>query len=318
MTTLRTGIIVLVPLLLLLLLAACASPQVPAFVPSPSIGSPTTMPAPGLTLTDDAGRQVTVKALAKRIVSLAPSNSEMVYAIGQGDLLVGDTEYCDYPPEAKSKPKVGSFSKIDLERVVGLEPDLVLATDIHTKSIVPELVKRGLTVVVLAPQNVVKILDEITLLGKLTGATDAAAKLNASLKTRLDQVTAKAAQAKSKPRVFFELSKDLYTAGPSSFLDDLITRAGGINIAADAKGAYPQLTLEALVQKDPEVILLGDHPMGGSPEEVRSRPGWATISAVKTGRVIPILDQNVVNRAGPRAVDGLEVIAKALYPDLFK
>ncbi len=306
--------------LFLIAVSACAAPQ--AQVPqasrtlAPGLAATLASPAAALSLIDDAGRQVVLKASPKRIVSLAPSNTEIIYAIGDGDLLVGDTDYCDYPPEAKDKTKVGGFSKIDLERVVGLEPDLVLATDIHVKAIVPELEKRGITVVVIAPQSVDKILDKIALLGRLTGATPAAEKLVALLQARLDKVAVKTAQARSKPRVFYEVSKDLYTAGPGSFIDDLITRAGGINIASDAHGTYPQLTLESLVQKDPEVILLGDHPVGGTPDQVRARPGWSNISAVKSGRIVPIVDANLVNRAGPRAVDGLEEIARDLYPEL--
>ncbi|MEW5720955.1 MAG: helical backbone metal receptor, partial [Chloroflexota bacterium] len=137
-------------------LIACA----PASTPTPT----------AQTITDDVGRAVTLKGAPTRIVSLAPSNTEVLYALGLGDRVVGVTQYCDYPPEAKQKPNIGGFSKIDLERVVGLNPDLVLATNIHNKTVVPELEKRGLTVVVVEPKNVDDVLAKITFVGKITGA----------------------------------------------------------------------------------------------------------------------------------------------------
>ena len=309
MFTQRISVALFVLTIILTVLTACAS------VPTTAL---TAAPAAFITVTDDAGRQVTLKNLPARIVSLAPSNTEVVYALGLGDALVGDTEYCDYPPEAKSKPKIGGFANIDLEKVVGLNPDLVLATDIHAKTIVPELEKRGITVVVIEPQNVDDVLAKITFVGKLTGASENAAKLTAQLKSRIDAVTAKVATAKFKPRVFYEIDKSLYTPGPGSFIDDMLTKAGGVNIAADAKGSYAQLSPEAIIAQDPQVVLLGDMNFGESPESVKARPGWSNISAVKAGRIVPIPDENVIARPGPRIVEGLEMLARALYPELFK
>ncbi|MBI4787757.1 MAG: ABC transporter substrate-binding protein [Chloroflexi bacterium] len=294
---------------------ATAVPPTSAPTAAPVVPTPAAFP---LTITDDAGRQVTIKAAPKRIVSLAPSNTEVVYALGQGALVVGVTEYCDYPPEAKQKPKVGGFSKIDLEKVVGLTPDLILATNIHVKSIVPELEKRGLVVVVVEPKNVDDVVNKITIVGKLSGATEPAAKLAAQLKSRVDAVTAQVAKAKSKPRVFYEIDKTLFTPGPGSFIDDMIVKAGGVNIAADAKGAYAQLTPEVIIARDPEIIFLGDMLFGESPDSVKARPGWANLTAVKAGRIVPLIDENLFSRPGPRTVDGLEWLARALHPDLFK
>lgn len=307
--------IVLAILVSLLACAPTPTPVPPTATPVPPTPTPAAFP---LTLTDDAGRTVTLKAAPQRVISLAPSNTETVYALGKGALLVGVTEYCDYPADAKSKPKIGGFTKIDLEKVVGLTPDLVLATNIHTKSIVPELEKRGLTVFVIEPQNVDEVLSKLVTFGKLLGATNEATQLTAQLKSRMDAVTSKVTTAKTKPRVFYEIDKTLFTAGPGSFIDDLLVKAGGVNIAADAKGAYPQLTVEAVIAKDPEVILLGDMLFGESPESVKARPGWATITAVKNNRIIPIPDENLITRPGPRIIDGLEIVARALHPDLFK
>ncbi len=294
-------------------IAACAPAPTPTSVP------PTPAPAAfPLTLTDDANRSVTLKAAPQRIVSLAPSNTETVYALRKGALVVGVTEYCDYPAEAKEKPKIGGFTKIDLEKVVGLTPDLVLATNIHAKSIVPELEKRGLTVFVIEPKNVDEVLSKLVTFGKLLGATDEANRLSAQLKSRMDSITSKVATAKTKPRVFYEIDKTLYTPGPGSFVDDLLTKAGGMNIASDAKSAYAQLSSEVIIARDPEVILLGDMLFGETPETLKARPGWANITAVKTNRIIPVPDENLVARPGPRIIDGLEMVARALYPDLFK
>ena len=280
--------------------------------------TPTAAPAASITITDDVGRQVTLKGVPARIVSLAPSNTEVVYALGLGSRVVGVTEYCNYPPEAKERPKVGGFAIIDLEKVVGLNPDLVLATNIHAKTVVPELEKRGITVVVVEPKNVDDVLTKIAFVGKLTGTSENSAELTTQMKTRIEGIAAKTATTKIKPRVFYEIDKSLYTPGPGSFIDDMIVKAGGTNIAADAKGSYVQLNAEAIVAKDPQVILLGDMNFGETPESVKVRPGWANISAVKTGRIVPITDEDVIARPGPRIVEGLELIARALYPELFK
>jgi len=309
MSTRRISGALIALMMILTVLTACASRPTTA---------PTAASAASITVTDDAGRAVTLKSLPTRIVSLAPSNTEVVYALGLGDLLVGDTEYCDYPPEAKSKTKIGGFANIDLEKVVGLNPDLVLATNIHAKTVVPELEKRGITVVVVEPKNVDDVLAKITFVGKLTGASENAAKLTAQLKSRIDAVTTKVAMAKTKPRVFYEIDKSLYTPGPGSFINDMIVKAGGANIAADAKGSYAQLSPEAIVARDPQVVLLGDMNFGESPESVKARPGWSNISAVKSGRIVPIPDENVIARPGPRIIEGLEMLARALYPELFK
>lgn len=293
-------------------LAGCATPTsvTPTVAPS-SAAFP-------FTLADDAGRPVTMKVAPKRIVSLAPSNTETIYALGRGDQLVGDTEYCDYPPEAKTKPHIGGFSKIDLEKVVGLDPDLVLATNIHAKSVVPELEKRGLTVFVIDPKNMGEVISKLTTFGRLLGANDEASKLAAQLQSRVDAVAARVAAAKTKPRVFYEIDQTLYTPGPGSFIDDMLIKAGGANIAANAKGNFTQLSVETIIAQDPEVIFLGDMNFGETPDKLRARAGWSNISAVKSGRIIPLTNEDVISRPGPRIVEGFEILARGLHPDLFK
>jgi len=343
-------IIFLLGIFCALALSACATATPVAPPPAPTAAPAAAFP---LTITDDAGRTVTIKAEPKRVVSLAPSNTETIYALGKGATVVGVTQYCNYPPEAKEKPQVGGFAKIDLEKVVGLSPDLVLATNLHAKSVVPELEKRGLVVVVVEPKNVSEVvtkmatfgkllgasaaatqlsaqmqsrIDAVTsqvvtkmaTFGKLLGASAAATQLSAQMQSRIDAVTSQVATAKTKPRVFYEIDASLYTPGPGSFIDDLLSKAGGANIAADAKGAYVQLSAEVILAKDPEVILLGDMLFGETPEKLKARAGWSNLTAVKTNRVVPIANEDVVARPGPRIVEGLELVARALYPDLFK
>lgn len=285
-------------------------------VPPPTpVSEPAAFP---LTITDDLGKEVSIEAEPQRIVSMAPSHTQILYALGLGDKVVGVTEYCSYPPEAQEKPKVGGFSNIDLEQVVGLDPDLVLGTSIHAQSVRPALVERGLKVVLINPETVDDVLEKIVLVGKVTGREEAATALADELRERIEATMDKAQKAENKPRVYWELSNDLYTAGPGSFIDDLITRAGGINIAADAKEQWPQLNLEALILADPEVIVLADHPYGETAEGIKARPGWADISAVKNDRIVEVLDDDLVSQPGPRVAEALEFVAKALHPELFE
>jgi iron complex transport system substrate-binding protein len=281
---------------------------------APATGVPTAGP---ISVEDGVGNVITLDSEAQRIVSLAPNHTEILYALGLGDRVVGVTEYCNYPPEATAKPKVGDFITIDLEQVVGLEPDLVLATTMHMAETVPALQERGITVFVLDPQSVVAVLESIQKIGQLTGRGDEAEALVADMQARIDAVQQKVQDA-ARPKVFWELGPELFTAGPGSFVDDLITVAGGENVAADADSPWPQLSVEAIVLRDPDVIVLADHNYGQTAEMVKERPGWEDIRAVKEGNIIEITDDDIVSRPGPRLVEGLEFLAKAFHPDLFE
>jgi iron complex transport system substrate-binding protein len=281
------------------------------------VPQPTAAPAASsfpLTFTDDAGRKVTLAKEPRRIISLASSNTEILFALGLGDRVVGVDQYSDYPDAAKEKPKVGSFVQPDMEKILALEPDLVLATEMHLQTVVPELERRGLTTMVVNPKGVMAVLQDIRLVGRTTGRRDEAEKLAGSMETRIASVEART-KGTTPVRTFFELSPDLHTAGPGSFVDDMIRLAGGSNVAAGAGKEWPQLSQEALLLADPEVILLADHGSSGgqSPQSVAARPGWQQVTAVKTGRVFEI-DPDLTNRAGPRVVDGLEMIADRLHP----
>lgn len=282
--------------------------------------APTAEPEPAdtsITVVDSFGNTVTLAAPPERIVSLVPSHTEILYALGLGDQVVGVTEYCNYPPAAAEKPTVGGYSNIDLEQVIGLEPDLVLASSLHLGEIVPALQEHGLVVFVGEPQSVADTLATIRTIGELTGHTDAADALVADMQARIDAVTQTVAGAE-RPTVFWELGAELYTAGPGSFINDLIILAGGENIAADADSPWPQLSVEAIVLGDPDVVVLADHNYGETAEMVAQRPGWDDITAVQEGRIFEITDDDIFSRPGPRVVDALEILAAAFHPDLFE
>lgn len=267
-------------------------------------------------IVDDAGRTVTLVQTPQRIISLAPSNTELLFTLGLEDRVVGVTDYCDYPPAARSKAKVGGFSTVNLEKVVSLAPDLVLAANIHRQTAVPELERRGIPVFILDRKTVDGVIDSLEVVAKLTGRDREGSEATAVLKSRRGEILSRVAVSSPGPRVFYELSPQLQTAGTGTLIDDVIAMAGGRNIAAGASGSYPQLSLEFLVLQDPEIVLLGD--MGSDEmqtvQPILNRPGWHNITAVKTGRVF-VVDPGLTNRPGPRIVEGLEQVARILHPD---
>jgi iron complex transport system substrate-binding protein len=277
--------------------------------------APTTYP---LTITDDAKNSVTFDKAPTRIVSLAPSNTELAYALGLGDKVVGVDDNSNYPADVSKVEKVGGFSGTNLEKIVSLSPDIVLAAGITSKDTLTSLQSRKLKVVIINPLNLAGIVTNLRLLGQIENVPEKAEAAVKTFQDKLDEVSAKIKTASAKPRVFYELDPTLYTVGPGSFIDEIITRAGGQNIVTDASNPYPQLNQEAVISKDPEVILVGDDTGGtDTPEIISARPGWNVISAVKNKRVFAV-SADLVNRPGPRAALGVEEVAKLLYPDLFK
>ena len=327
----RTNRVILpVALGLSLVLGACAPAATPAPTAEPT-AAPTTAPptateepAPTpIVLTDSLGRQVTLAAPAQRIVSLAPSNTEILFAIGAGDQLVGRDEFSDFPPEALEAPSIGSlYPQVNAEAVVELEPDLVLAAGITNPDDVEALAGLGLTVYATSvAANLDDIYHDILAVGTLTGQTDEAETLVADLRARVEAVSARTAGLAERPRVFYEIDAtdpaSPWTAGPGSFIDQLLTLAGGTNVGNVGADLYYQISLEELVNQDPDVIVLGSSTYGGqTPELLAQRAGWENLTAVKN-RAVYTFDDNLVSRPGPRVIDGLEALARLIHPDLF-
>lgn len=271
---------------------------------------------------DGLGRQVTINAVPQRIVSLAPSNTEILFALGLGDKIVGVTEYCNYPEAAKTKPKIGGFSTVDVEKVVSLRPDLILATQIHSKTIIPSLEKLGLTVVALTPSSLTGVLDSITLVGKITGQDKEASELVKDLNARIEAVSDKTGNLSpnQKPRVFYVTWHDpLMTAGKGALSNDVISQAGGQNIASDITGDKT-IDLETVINRDPEIIIASVGMGTGEDQSwqyIKSESRLKNTQALMTGRVYKI-DGDLIHRPGPRVVDALEQIAQFIHPELFK
>jgi len=264
-------------------------------------------------LEDDSGVRVALAAPARRIVSLAPSNTESLFAMGAGELIVGATRFDDFPAEALAIPRVGGFADVDIERVLRLEPDLVLAAGFQS-GVVRRLRNLGLTVFVVEPRDTIEVLARLQIVGRLVGRLEEARVLEGSLRQRVGAVEERVRAIDERPRVFYMLSRDLFTVGPGSFAHDLIERGGGKNIAADATIPYPQMSDEAVIARNPEVIFVGGHESAVDLEELRRRPGWARVSAVASGRVVVLEDTDIMSRPGPRIVDALEIMLRAMHP----
>ncbi|MDI6639460.1 MAG: ABC transporter substrate-binding protein [Methanocellales archaeon] len=275
-----------------------------------------------LTITDDLGRDVAIPKELNRIVSLAPSNTEILFALGLGDKVVGVTEYCNYPPEALQKKKIGGFVTVSIEKVVDLNPDLVLADAHFHRTFVEELEKLGLSVVALRSDDMDEILEDIELIGKITGREEIAQELTANMGNRIKAITDKTKNLTEAqlPKVLFIYELDpLRVSGPGSLAHILIQLAGGHNIAADAKAKSVVYSSELLIERDPDVIIFNKY-MGTiriTVDDLKGQPGWHVISAVKNDRVYGI-DGDIVSRSGPRIVDGLEEMAKYIHPELFE
>lgn len=265
---------------------------------------------------DDLGFVTTVTQKPVRIVSLAPSHTEILFALGVGNRVVGRTDYCNYPAEVSKVPSIGGYSQPSLESVMAVKPDLVLASLGTPKEVVDQLRKMGIPVIAYNPETISDITNLIWEVGKITDTEGTAVVQVQKIKDRVAAVQ-KTVQNAPRPTVFWEIWHDpIYTAGQNTYVNDLINLAGGVNIAADTKG-WPVYNLETLLTRNPDVyIAVQDHGTVG-PGNIPGRPGFSQLKAVKNNRVY-IMDADVVNRPGLRLIDGLEALARFLHPDLFK
>jgi cobalamin transport system substrate-binding protein len=315
-------------LTLLVALAACngsAGSSGPAGSPSlAATVAPTSSPSPAptasfpMTVTDDEGTDVTIVSEPRRIVSLTPATTEILFKIGVGDRIVAKVEdLALYPPEAGSIPDVATFGSVDLEKIVALEPDLVIAGGnfFTPPESIEKLRSLGLPTLVVYAPTVDKVFEDIALTGRAAGRAGAAADLVASMRAEFDQVAA-ATRSVDKPRVFYEIDATGAIYGPAdrSFLAEMISLAGGEPITTGSPDKF-DIPLERLIEADPEVILLGDAAYGVTADQVAARPGWKVTTAVRNGAIKPI-DDIVVTRPGPRITDGLRALLAALHPDL--
>jgi iron complex transport system substrate-binding protein len=322
----------LLPAVLITLIALFAAACNPGAVATPSplptavgatpaaataLPSATAAAAFPVTLTDDEGTEVTIPAEPQKIVSLTPATTEILFAIGGGDRVVGKVEdVANFPPEAADIPVVATFNGVDVEQIVDLEADLVIsAGDGLTQGDAVEQLRRAdVPVLVIYPTTIDGGLAGIRLIGQATGLSETAESLAIGMEQRIDELERLAATAAEQPRLFYEIdtSGGIFTPPADSIYGEMFRLAGSEPIPGNASYS---ISLEDLVAADPEVILLGDAAYGATPEAVAERPGWKGMTAVKEGRIYPI-DDIIVTRPGPRLVEGLEALIRAIHPDL--
>ncbi|HJP88221.1 MAG TPA: ABC transporter substrate-binding protein [Candidatus Limnocylindrales bacterium] len=313
---------------LFVFLAACTN-SVPTAAPTATSAAvatvaptatptPTATPVPDfpVTITDDEGTAVTIKAKPQKIVSLTPATTETLFAIGAGTRVVGKVQdVADYPPQASGVPEVATFAGVDVEKIVALTPDLVISggAGLTQGDAVTKLRAAGIPVIVSYPTST-EAAASIKLIGEAVGERDAANTLADSIQDKLDRLSAVAATAKTTPRVFYEIdvTGGIFTPPIESLYGDMLLLAH--SQPAPGNASY-QISLEQLVAFDPEVILLGDGAYGATPDAVKKREGWGGMTAVKSGAIFPV-DDIVITRPGPRIAEGLYDLVRAIHPEL--
>ena len=269
------------------------------------------------TFVDDLGRKIFLAKAPKRVVSLAPSITEILYAIGLNDEIVGVTEFCDYPPEAKQKAKIG-YAQPNIEAIVTLEPDLVLAPRAFLRAdLLAKLEQLKVTTFVVDPESFEEIPSRIQTVGRILNRSTAADGVAMAMRQRIAAIRSKM-EAVARVRVLYVLnSQPLITVGPGSYIHQVINVAGGSNIASQATVPYPHLNMEAVLKEDPEIIVFPIGKAEGiSLAEQQEWLRWTSLSAVKQGRLHQI-SADILNRPGPRIVEGLETLARIIHPEAF-
>jgi iron complex transport system substrate-binding protein len=272
-----------------------------------------------ITISDHFGNEVIIEEPPQRIVSLSPCNTEILFAVGAGDQVVGGTTYDTYPPEAVNLSKIGGFSTVDIEAVVNLTPDLVLAEYGNGEETINALKNLNLTVVSLNPKTLDDILDNILLVGNITGNDETSFLLTTDMKQKIENISAQTKDIpdSNKPTVLYVVWHDpMYAAGTGSYPNDLLTIAGGMNIV-DGDG-WPIIDLEQIIDRNPEIIICSG--MGGGSytimEAITENEVLSTVDAVKNNKVYPISDPNVMELAGPRIVEGLTELYGYIEPEI--
>ena len=282
-----------------------------------------TMTVETVTFTDDLQREVTVPIPLTSVVTLAPSLTETLAYLGAEDLITAVDINSDFPESISELPRITGWDmSINYEELVALGPDLILASEMTSLEAISSMEDLGLNVFCIKnPADFPELFESILMIGELIGKTPEAEELTAALSDRAAEIEAAAAEAENKPLVFYEIDATdpakPWTAGKGTFISKLIQMAGGINLGDELDGEWIQISLEALLKADPQIILLGDSMYGSTAEAASQRTGWNEISAVKTGKLFEF-DDNLVTRPGPRLVEGFELIAQMIHPELFK
>lgn len=268
-------------------------------------------------LTDEVGRRVQIPQEVDRVVSLAPNLTEIIYALGDGNRLAGDTDYCDYPAEAVEKPHVGGPINPNLEEIVALKPDLVLATSINRRETVSALDRIGVPVYIADPHSVEEMIGSVEHIGSALGTEKSAAVLAGNLRERLADLDRRLAGASPRRVLFVVWTDPLISVGRGTFIADALRRAGGRSVV-DTKAEWPHISLEEIVRLQPEVLVFASAHAGDTQRDIdalRTRPGWKDLAAMQQGNIVVVSD--AINRPAPRMVDAIERLARALHSEAF-
>lgn len=268
-----------------------------------------------LTITDFLGREVTIPQMPERIVSLAPSTTEILFELGLGDRIVGVTDYDNYPEEARRKPRVGGFKGPNLEAIVAQQPDLIFASSLSGKEQMEVLEKLGIPVVMLEAGEISRINKTIELLGAITNSKEKAARLIAAFNGKLEELAARLQDIRQISVYYIVDLQNNWTAGRGTFIHELINLAGGRNVAEDVEG-WANYSLEKIVEKNPQVIITSTHT--GKPEDLQKKAGFQDLDAVKNNRVYIFEDSNIISRPSHRIADGLEQLIRFLHPEVLE
>jgi iron complex transport system substrate-binding protein len=268
---------------------------------------------------DEVGREVLVPFPPKRIISLAPNITEILFDLGLDEEIVGVSIHCNFPEKAKTRPRVGSYISLDYEKIISLKPDLIIATGVgNTREMVERLQKWGFPTYVIFPKNLDGILLSIDQIGQVVDRREEALKIIQDMKRRRAKII-NLTQNVPRTRVFLQIGEaPIVTVGKGSFADDLIRLAGGENVAGDEKKMYPRFGMEEILKRAPEVIIISSmNPSADYGKILQDWSRWKTIPAVKNGR-IHLIDSDLIDRPSPRIIDGLEEVARILHPERFK
>lgn len=322
----KKKLLALLTLLSLGLITACGADTTAPVVEESAVEESTTTDSMSeteypLTITDASGTEITIEAEPERIVSTSPSETEVLFALGLGDKIVGVSDYADYPAEALDKERVGGVVDPNAEAIIALEPDLVISGISMSDDVADKLRDLDLVTYKNDGQNLEEILNNILKIGQVVNAQAEAEELVAEMQADIDEVKAAVADVAEadKKKVYLEFTPG-WTVGSGEFLDELITIAGGVNVAAELDG-WAEVNEEKIIEEDPDVILFAKDAVDFETEQplaelIQERSGWEEISAIQNDRLVGI-DENIVSRIGPRVTEALKQFAEAIYPELY-